>query len=76
MAINPKNNDLYFTDPIYGRLQDFRPPEALPHQVYRYNDKTGAVTVVADGFRQPNGMLLYFPKYDLCGSDRVLTPRL
>ncbi|KAI0506466.1 D-lactonohydrolase [Xylaria bambusicola] len=57
MAINPKNNELYFTDPVYGLLQDFRPAEALPHQVYRYNDKTGAVTVVADGFRQPNGIV-------------------
>ncbi|KAJ3577587.1 hypothetical protein NPX13_g2980 [Xylaria arbuscula] len=63
MAINPKNKDLYFTDPIYGLLQDFRPAEALPHQVYRYNDKTGAVTVVADGFRQPNGII-----FSPCGS--------
>ncbi|KAI8954418.1 gluconolactonase [Xylaria longipes] len=56
MAINPRNKDLYFTDPIYGRLQDFRPKEGLPHQVYRYNDRTGAVTVVADGLSQPNGL--------------------
>ncbi|KAK5635158.1 hypothetical protein RRF57_010870 [Xylaria bambusicola] len=63
MAINPKNNELYFTDPSYGLLQDFRPPEGLPHQVYRYNDKTGAVTVVADGFRQPNGLV-----FSPCGS--------
>ncbi|KAI3330425.1 gluconolactonase [Ustulina deusta] len=56
MAINPWNKDVYFTDPIYGRLQDFRPKEGLPHQVYRYNDRTGAVTVVADGFSQPNGI--------------------
>ncbi|KAF2966999.1 hypothetical protein GQX73_g6579 [Xylaria multiplex] len=45
------------TDPIYGRLQDFRPVEGLPHQVYRYNDRTGAVTVAADGFSQPNGIV-------------------
>lgn len=57
MAINPRNKDIYFTDPIYGRLQDFRPKEGLPHQVYRYNDKTGAVTVVADGLSQPNGIV-------------------
>ncbi|KAI0391602.1 lactonohydrolase [Xylariaceae sp. FL0594] len=57
IAINPRNKDVYFTDPIYGRLQDFRPKEALPHQVYRLNDKTGAVTVVADGLNQPNGIV-------------------
>ncbi|KAI0478225.1 gluconolactonase [Xylaria cf. heliscus] len=57
IAINPNNKDVYFTDPIYGRLQDFRPKEGLPHQVYRYNDRTGAVTVVADGLSQPNGIV-------------------
>ncbi|KAJ8129431.1 hypothetical protein O1611_g4202 [Lasiodiplodia mahajangana] len=57
MSINPRNKDVYFTDPIYGALQDFRPKEGLPHQVYRYNDKTGAVTVVADGLNQPNGIV-------------------
>ncbi|KAI0442967.1 gluconolactonase [Xylaria telfairii] len=57
IAIHPLTKDVYFTDPIYGRLQDFRPPEGLPHQVYRYNDKTGAVTVVADGLSQPNGIV-------------------
>ncbi|KAI8629196.1 lactonohydrolase [Xylariaceae sp. FL1651] len=56
MSINPRNKDVYFTDPIYGLLQDFRPAQALPRQVYRYNDKTGAVTVVADGISQPNGI--------------------
>ncbi|KAH8157263.1 hypothetical protein CIB48_g10980 [Xylaria polymorpha] len=57
IAIHPRTKDVYFTDPIYGRLQDFRPAEGLPHQVYRYNDKTGAVTVVADGLSQPNGIV-------------------
>ncbi|KAI0538310.1 D-lactonohydrolase [Xylaria digitata] len=57
IAIHPRNKDIYFTDPIYGRLQDFRPVEGLPHQVYRYNDRTGAVTVAADGFSQPNGIV-------------------
>ncbi|KAI1815465.1 lactonohydrolase [Poronia punctata] len=56
IAINPRNKDVYFTDPIYGRLQEFRPTEGLPHQVYRYNDKTGALSVVADWHSQPNGI--------------------
>lgn len=55
VAINPKNQDIYFTDPEYGFLQDFRPSPGLPNQVYRYNDRTGAVSVVADGFKLPNG---------------------
>ncbi|KAI1331019.1 gluconolactonase [Xylariaceae sp. FL0255] len=57
MSINPRNKDVYFTDPLYGYLQDFRPIPGLPSQVYRYNDKTGAVTVAADGFTQPNGIV-------------------
>ncbi|KAK9797630.1 hypothetical protein SCARD494_03459 [Seiridium cardinale] len=55
-AVNPRNGDLYFTDPQYGYLQNFRPAPGLPNQVYRYNEATGAVTVVADGFHLPNGI--------------------
>ncbi|RYP03795.1 hypothetical protein DL764_004907 [Monosporascus ibericus] len=39
-----------------GYLQDFRPPPGMRNQVYRLNDKTGAVTAVADGFHLPNGI--------------------
>ena len=55
VAVNPRNKELYFTDPQYGYFQDFRPKSALPNQVYRFNEETGAVVVVADGFDQPNG---------------------
>ena len=55
ISVNPRNGDVYFTDTLYGYLQDFRPPPALPNQVYRFNPSTGAVTVVADGFDLPNG---------------------
>lgn len=54
-VVHPVNKDLYFTDTLYGFLQDFRPEPGLRNQVYRWNDKTGAVTVVADGFALPNG---------------------
>ncbi|EMR71621.1 putative evolved d-pantonohydrolase protein [Eutypa lata UCREL1] len=54
IAINPRNNDIYFTDTLYGYLQDFRPAPGLRNQVYRLNDETGAVTVAADGFTLPN----------------------
>lgn len=56
VSINPRNSEIYFTDVTYGYLQDFRPAPGLPNQVYRLNPDTGAVTVVADGFVNPNGM--------------------
>lgn len=56
VAVNPRNKELYFTDPQYGYFQNFRPKSALPNQVYRFNEETGAVVVVADGFDQPNGI--------------------
>ncbi|SPO06513.1 probable lactonohydrolase [Cephalotrichum gorgonifer] len=56
VSINPRNGNIYFTDVTYGYLQDFRPPPALPNQVYQFNPSTGAVTVVADGFEHPNGL--------------------
>ncbi|KAL8390324.1 hypothetical protein RB595_009418 [Gaeumannomyces hyphopodioides] len=57
VAVNPRNRDLYFTDVLYGFWQNFRPAPGLPNQVYRYDDSTGAVTVVADGFDAPNGLV-------------------
>jgi hypothetical protein len=52
---------MYFTDVTYGFLQDFRPAPVLPNQVYRFNPKTGLVSVVADGFDKPNGIELLVP---------------
>ncbi|RYP16711.1 hypothetical protein DL765_004947 [Monosporascus sp. GIB2] len=55
-TVNPRNDNIYFTDTLYGYLQDFRPPPGMRNQVYRLDDKTGAVTAVADGFHLPNGI--------------------
>lgn len=55
-SVNPRNGDIYFTDPTYGFVQDFRPAPGFPKQVWRFNEATGAVTVVADGFSMPNGI--------------------
>lgn len=55
VAIHPVSKDVYFVDTLYGFLQDFRPVPGLRNQVYRWNDQTGAVTVVADDFDLPNG---------------------
>jgi hypothetical protein len=67
VSIHPKNKDIYFTDTIYGYVQDFRPAPGLQDQVYRFNPDTGAVTVVADEFDHPNGantcLLILFHHY-------------
>ena len=55
VAINPRNNEVYFTDTVYGYLQDFRPAPGFPDQVYRFNPDTGAVSVVASDFGHCNG---------------------
>lgn len=54
--INPRNGDVYFTDVTYAYYQGFRPKPGLRKQVYRWNEKTGALMVVADGFSMPNGI--------------------
>lgn len=64
VSINPRNGDIYFTDPAYGYTQDFRPPPGMPKQVWRFNEATGAVTVAADGFNMPNGKDKYLPRAD------------
>ncbi|KAK7953725.1 lactonohydrolase [Apiospora saccharicola] len=56
IVIHPRTKDIYFTDTLYGFLQDFRPTPGLRNQVYRLNEATGALTVVADGFTLPNGV--------------------
>ncbi|QDS77369.1 hypothetical protein FKW77_005646 [Venturia effusa] len=48
--------DVWFTDASYGYLQNFRPKPSSPNQVYRFEPKTGRVSVVADGFDQSNGI--------------------
>ncbi|KAJ5646750.1 hypothetical protein N7490_003122 [Penicillium lividum] len=50
------DGSIWFTDPIYGFKQGFRPKPELPVQVYRYDPVTKAVRVVADGFGRPNGI--------------------
>jgi gluconolactonase len=46
----------WFTDPIYGYEQGYRPPPRLPNQVYRYDPETGSPRATADEFRRPNGI--------------------
>jgi gluconolactonase len=81
---------IWFTDPSYGHLQGFKPEPALPDQVYRYDPRTGEVSVAASGFDKPNGLafspdetILYVGdngapqqllEFPLSGGSRVLAP--
>ncbi|KAF3811760.1 hypothetical protein GCG54_00014512 [Colletotrichum gloeosporioides] len=56
VAVNPRNLNIYFTDTLYGYLQNFRPAPGLRNQVYRLDPSTGSLSVVADGFTLPNGI--------------------
>ncbi|KAG5971363.1 hypothetical protein E4U58_007601 [Claviceps cyperi] len=51
-----RDGSIWFTDPIYGFEQGFRPRPRLPSQVYRFDPRTGSIRVVADGFGRPNGI--------------------
>lgn len=50
------DGSIWFTDPIYGFEQGFRPEPQLRAQVYRFDPASGDVRVVADGFGRPNGL--------------------
>ena len=58
-----RDGSIWFTDPIYGFEQGFRPPPKLPNQVYRFDPATHSVRVVADGFGRPNG-IAFSPDHD------------
>jgi gluconolactonase len=50
---------VWFTDPSYGLDSDYeglRGEPELPCNVYRFDPRTGACTVVADDFVRPNGL--------------------
>ncbi|KAJ5081534.1 hypothetical protein NUU61_009798 [Penicillium alfredii] len=50
------DGSIWFTDPIYGSEQGYRPPPSLPNQVYRWHPDTGNIRAMADGFGRPNGI--------------------
>lgn len=52
------DGSIWFTDPIYGHEQQFRPKPQLPSQVYRYDPENRSIRVMADGFGRPNGISL------------------
>ncbi|KAL8746522.1 MAG: hypothetical protein Q9190_001468 [Brigantiaea leucoxantha] len=50
------DGSVWFTDPVYGHEEGFRPKPQLPQHVYRFDPATGDIRVVADGFGRPNGI--------------------
>lgn len=54
-----RNGAIYFSDPTYGRMEHYGVPrkQDLDFQgVYRIDPQSGAVTLVARDFGQPNGL--------------------
>jgi gluconolactonase len=47
---------IWFTDPGYGYLQGFRPSPQTGDYVYRYDPRSGRLSVVADSLDKPNGL--------------------
>ncbi|KAG6622100.1 SMP-30/Gluconolaconase/LRE-like region [Phytophthora cinnamomi] len=53
---HPVTGDLWFSDAGYGVFQKFRAAPQVPRQIYRFEPSTGVIRVVADGFRESNGI--------------------
>ncbi|KAF8853423.1 gluconolactonase precursor [Acephala macrosclerotiorum] len=50
------DGSIWFTDPIYGHEQGYRPKPDLPCQVYRFDPSSKSIRAMADGFGRPNGI--------------------
>ncbi|KAL8976283.1 MAG: hypothetical protein Q9205_007676, partial [Flavoplaca limonia] len=64
-VVTHSDGSVWFTDPIYGYEQGFRPKPQLPQHVYRFDPSTGDIRVVADGFGRPNG-ICFGPNEETC----------
>jgi gluconolactonase len=51
-----RDGTIWFTDPSYGYLQGFRPEPQVGDHVYRFDPRSGRLSVVADGLDKPNGL--------------------
>lgn len=50
------DGSIWFTDPSYGALQQFKDAPMVGDYVYRHDPATGMTSVVADSFNKPNGL--------------------
>jgi gluconolactonase len=55
-VVAKSDGTVWFTDPSYGHLQGFRPAPEVGDFVYRFDPRSGRLTVVADSFVKPNGI--------------------
>jgi gluconolactonase len=51
-----RDSTIWFTDPSYGYRQGFRPEPQTGNYVYRFDPRSGRLSVVADSFDKPNGL--------------------
>jgi gluconolactonase len=51
-----RDGTIWFTDPSYGYRQGFRPEPQVGNYVYRFDPRSGRLSVVADSFDKPNGL--------------------
>ncbi|KIP02575.1 hypothetical protein PHLGIDRAFT_122357 [Phlebiopsis gigantea 11061_1 CR5-6] len=58
VKIHKQTGLIYFTDSVYGYLNQFRSGPLLQPFVYLFDPTTGRVKVAADGFDKPNGIAL------------------
>jgi len=47
---------IWFTDPSYGYRQGFRPEPQAGNYVYRFDPRSGRLSVLGDSFDKPNGL--------------------
>jgi sugar lactone lactonase YvrE len=58
LAVHPISREIFFTDPYYSYyngLTDYAQPQ-LPAASYRFNPDTGAVVLIDDTLKEPNGI--------------------
>jgi len=55
-VVAKSDGTIWFTDPSYGYLQQFRPAPSHGDFVYRYDPSSKRLTVVASDFDKPNGL--------------------
>jgi gluconolactonase len=51
-----RDGTIWFTDPSYGYRQGFRPEPQVGNYVYRFDPRSGRLSVVADSLDKPNGL--------------------
>jgi gluconolactonase len=56
VAVSKNDGTIWFTDSACGFDQDIRGTPQLPSQVYRFNQKTGSIRAMADGFGRPSAV--------------------